>query len=276
MIVWSGVVVLATYGVLIETWRRMIVAWGERLPFGDAVQMWFIAVLPRYLPWSPVFQLGAWTALARRQRISAVATAGAGVINTAVNIATGFVIALVAGYPALNSLSHGYARLGIVVAVLGLIALFMLPTLLPTMLRVFRGVTGRDLSIAALPRSAVYISLVGNTIAWLLYGVAYRALVIGIIGQANGSLAEFIGVYASAYVIGYLAVALPAGVVVREAAQINALSMLHIATAGQAAVIAIVARLWITVLEVFPALIFLALYARRPPENATVRHGSKS
>jgi len=61
---------------------------------------------------------------------------------------------------------------------------------------------------------------------------------------------------------------------VREMVQMNALPMLGLATLGQATVIAISARLWITVLEVAPALVFLARGSRRKTQASTPRHGS--
>jgi hypothetical protein len=87
---------------------------------------------------------------------------------------------------------------------------------------------------------------------------------------------DYIAVYAAAYVIGYLFILLPAGAGIREGIQMNALPMLGLATLGQATVIAVSARLWITVLEVAPALFFLARGSRRNTPVSTPRHGSNS
>lgn len=272
----SCVIVLAAYAVLIETWRRIIVAWGSSLGFGDAARIWFVSNLVRYLPYNFVFQLGAVAELSRRQQISPVAAAGASVINVIVNIAAGFVIALIAGFRALDKLSGGYALLGLVIASLMLVGLLALPAFLPTLLQLVKRVTGRELVLGALPRSAIYVSLVGNVVAWVLYGVAYQALVVGVIGSARGTMLDYIAVYAAAYVLGYLAFALPAGAGVREGAQTSALPMLGLATFGQAAVVAIAARVWLTALELIPALLFLALGAGRNSSVSTSRHGSNS
>ncbi|MGH7618364.1 MAG: hypothetical protein ACREPM_14165, partial [Gemmatimonadaceae bacterium] len=274
LIVVATAVYLGGFAVLVETWRRIVRAWGSELTFLDAARIWFVSSLVRYLPWNFVFQLGAVAELSRRDQISPVAATGASVINVAVNIAMGFVIALVAGFRALDTLSHGNATLGIVVAVVLLGGLLALPSLLPVMLRLAQRVTGRQIAIGTLPRRAIYIALAGNMIAWVLYGVAYQALVAGVIGSAPGTTLDYIGVYAAAYVIGYLAFALPAGAVVRETVQMDALPMLGLATFGQAAVIAVSARLWVTVLEVTPALVFLARGSRRQSRVSTPRHGS--
>jgi hypothetical protein len=254
----SCAIIFATYAVLIETWRRILVGWGERLPFGDAAHIWFVSNLARYLPGvSQVFVLGALAELARRRRISPAAAAGAALINTAVNIASGFVIALLAGFTALDKLSNGHATLGVWVAVVLLVGLLLLPNILPRMLAVFQRVTGRQLALGALPRSAIYISLAGNLIAWAMYGLALQFFVRGVIGHDTGSLVDYIAVWAGAYVIGYLAFLLPAGLGAREFALVDGLTMLRLTTAGPAGVIAVAARLWLTVLEIVPALLFL-------------------
>lgn len=276
MIALASVIMLAGFAVLIETWRRIIIAWGSELRFIDAARIWFISSLVRYLPWNVVFQLGAVAELSRRDRISPIAATGASVINQIVNLAMGFVIALIAGFGALDTLSGGYAKLGVVVATAMLIGLLALPALLPLLLRIVHRVTGRQVAIGTLPHSAIYVSLVGNLLAWTLYGLAYRALVAGVIGSAPGGVMDYIAVYAAAYVIGYLFILLPAGAGIREGIQMNALPMLGLATLGQATVIAVSARLWITVLEVAPALIFLARGSRRNTPVSTPRHGSNS
>lgn len=254
----SCVIVLLAFVVLIDTWRRMVVAWGERLSFGDAAAIWFVSALVRYVPGNVVVQLGAFAELARRRHVAPATAAGAAVINTVVNLATGFVVALLAGWGAVDVLSHGHAGLGVLVAIVLLAGLLALPSLMPRVLALLRRATGRSLAIGALPRSAVYQSLIGNLIAWGLYGLAFQAFVHGVLGQSRGTPVDYIAVWASSYVIGYLALALPAGLGVREITQADALTMLGlVATVGQAAVVAITARLWMTLLEIVPALLYL-------------------
>jgi hypothetical protein len=269
MLVLSALVVFATYGELIETWRRMVMAWGDPFPFRDAAEIWFIQSLVRYLPWNFVFQLPAIAELSRRRRISPAAATAAAVINVVVNIASGFAIALAAGFGALDTLSNGHATIGLVIAVAAFIGLLALPALVVPLLTILKRLTGRDLALVALPRRTIYIAIAGNVIAWILYGVSYRLLVLGVIGQAKGSVADYIAVYAAAYVIGYLAFAMPAGAVVREGVQVDALPRLAMATASQAAVIAVASRLVLTILEILPGLFFLARGTRLRSHAAT-------
>jgi glycosyltransferase 2 family protein len=273
MIALSAAITLVAYALLIETWRRIVVAWGDRLGFADAARIWFVSNLVRYVPGGTAFQLMAMAELSRRRRISPAAAAGASVINVAVNIATGFIVALVAGYAAVDRLSHGHANLGVAVALLTLAGVLLLPVLLPHMLGFLERTTGRVLPIGRLPVRAVYISLAGNLAAWILYGLSYRALVAGVVGSASGSAGDYIAVYAAAYVLGYLVFAAPAGLGAREGAQIDALPALGLATLKQATLISAVARLMSMVLDIVPGLILLSRGTRPRSQEQTDQHG---
>jgi hypothetical protein len=267
-------VVLATYAVLIEAWRRIVLAWGEDLAFGDAALMWFVSNLVRYVPSGQVFQLAAMAELARRREVSPVVAAGASLINVAVNIATGFIVALAGGFAALDTLSGGHAAFGMSAASVLLLSLLALPNVLPLLLVIFQRATGRELALGALPRRAIYVSLVGNVLAWAMYGLAFELFVRGVLGRDIGAPADYIAVWAGAYVIGYLAFLLPAGAGVREIAMMDGLGLFHVANVGDAGVIAICARLWITALEIVPALIYMARGRRHQSQRMTPRDGS--
>lgn len=276
MIVLSAVVVLAAYAVNIETWRRIVRAWGERVSFLDGARIYFVANLVRYVPWNQVFQVAAYAELSRRRRVSPVAATGAAVINTIVNIATGFVIAIVVGFGARDTLLAGHAGFSLMLAALLIAGLLVLPFVLPHLVSVARRVTGRALVLGDLPHRAIYVSLAGNVVYWLLSGLAYQLLVAGVLGQASGSAADYIAVWAAAYVGGYLALALPAGVGVREGVQTTALPALGLATAQQAAVVAVCSRLLLTILEILPGLFFLAQGTRHRSHAPTPLDGSNS
>jgi glycosyltransferase 2 family protein len=258
MLLTSAALYLAAFVVLIETWRRIVIAWGDTISFSNASAIWLISSLARYLPYNFVFQIGAIAELSRRRRISPAAATGASLINVAVNVASGFIIALVAGYGVLDRMSYGHAKLGIAAAVVLLVGTLALPLLLPRMLGILRAITGRELVLGELPVRAIYLSLAGNLVAWVLYGLSYRALVAGVIGIAAGPVTTYIAVWAGAYVVGYLAFLIPAGAGVREFVQMGALPALGLATGPQAATIAVCMRVLSMILEIVPGLLFLS------------------
>ena len=256
-------VVLLTYALLIETWRRIVVDWESsrkppRFGFWTAARIWSVSNLGRYVP-GKVWQIGAMATLAERAGVSPVAAAGSSILNVIVNIATGFLVALIAGWRSFDALSRGYTTVGVVLLVVVLGGVLLLPTALPILLDVARRMTGKSLAMGTVPHRAVYVAIAGNVAAWLLYGAAFELFVRGITGEASGTYANYVTAWAWPYIFGYLAFFAPGGLVVREGALTLSLGVLGLAKPQTALVIAVTSRLWLTVTELLPGLTFLAL-----------------
>jgi glycosyltransferase 2 family protein len=87
----------------------------------------------------------------------------------------------------------------------------------------------------------------------------------------RGSLTSYIAVYALSYLVGYLVLLMPAGLGVREASMVTLLTIARLADPGQAALLAVTSRLWLTVLEIVPGALFLAFDGlRRRPSTMNV------
>ena len=61
----SAALVVLTYGLLVELWRRILAEWGAGMAFGDAVRIWCVSNLGKYVP-GKVWQIVAMGQLARR------------------------------------------------------------------------------------------------------------------------------------------------------------------------------------------------------------------
>ena len=266
----SGVEFLATYLVLIATWRAVVEQWGERIRLVAAARIWTISSLTRYLP-GKLWQIPMMASMAQRERLSPVAAAGAAVIGTVVNIAAGFVVALALGPALLESARPGSARIGALLLVLGVLGLALLPWIMPRLLALVSRVSGRRMELGVLPMRAIGIALGGNLVAWMMYGWAFRTFAIGVLGPVPGRLSDWVATWAISYVIGYIFLFMPAGIGMREGTMIGALSAAGLASPGQATVLAAASRLWLTILEIVPGLVFLAsgaLRRRQPPDGS--------
>src|SRR5438270_5610384 len=126
----SGVVVLGTYALLIEVWRRILAAWSARISFGDATRIWCVSNLGKYVP-GKVWQIAAMGKLAHDIQVPAAAAAGSAALNTVVNIGGGFAVGGVAGFRALDRMSRGHGTLGVAITVVIICGVLLLPTLLP-------------------------------------------------------------------------------------------------------------------------------------------------
>lgn len=260
----ASVIVLATYAFLVEIWRRVLAAWDVELEWGTAARIWLVSSLGKYIP-GGLWSVAALGVMAKNRGASPVAAAGSSVIINVLNLASGLALVLIFGarivpHPAL------FALVAIVVVAGFLVA----PSILPWLLATASRITGRNLDIGTVPRSTIWWSLGGTLVAWCTYGVAFHLFSIAMLGGSavHGSIVLFIAAYTAAYILGFVVPSV-AGLGVREAGIVEAMSHLGLASTSDAIVVALASRLWLTVLEVVPGLIALALgRAERPPREA--------
>lgn len=257
-VAFSALIVFVSYGVLIATWRSMVVAWGERLRVDDAMRIWFVSNLGRYIP-GKVWQIGAMGAMAQRVGVSPVAAAGSSVVIALINVLAGFAVVGVTGAGLVSTVLPTTAAL-LIGLVVGAVAVIALPWLLPPLTRFALRATGRqpDAGVVALPLRAVLIAALGCAVAWVLYGLAFRELSVAILGGASGDAATYVAVFTLSYLLGFIVLLAPGGLVVREVSMATLLVAAGISAGAEAAVLVIASRLWLTVLEIVPGLLFLA------------------
>lgn len=253
----TATVVLA-YALLIETWRRTVAAWGERLGWGDAARIWFISNLGRYVP-GKVWQIGAMGVLAQERGVSPLAATGSAVVVNLVSVIAGVGVVVATGGRVLARYAGEVATLAVVLVT----ALVVLPLGVTLALRLYRRLTGRELSLGALPPRALFVALVGTSAAWLLYGIAFRWFALGVGAAPSAGLAAYTAAYTFSYLLGYLVLLAPGGIGVREGALVASMTQLDLASVGEATVVAVTSRLWLTALEVAPGVLLVALGAVR-------------
>lgn len=252
----SCLVVLATYGVLIETWRVVLRGWRHEIPLIDAARIWTISNLGKYLP-GKVWSITALAVMSREYGVSAAEGATASVLVTLINTIVGFAVAIVAGAPLLK-LSPAVV---ILIAVMA-IAVLASPSALPQLGLAAGKMFKREIILRPLEHRVLLSAGALTCIAWLMYGVAFWLFTKGVLGAAPGALRDYVAVFAGSYLIGFVAIFSPAGVGFREGAMALALQRAGFA-AGPAYLLVVASRLWLTALEVIPPLIFLAFVRRR-------------
>lgn len=264
----SSAVVLTMYALLIDAWRRLAGAGGVVLRYGRAASIWLVSILGRFLP-GRVWQIGAMSALAQREGVSAPIAASAAMLNTLVNIAAAFVVVGISGARVIPRVVPGGERVALVFILLSASGLLLLPVLLPWAFRFLARRTGRETGIAIGPR-ALWLAIAANLVAWLLYGLAFHLFTHAVLRRSPGPWTTSVAVFTASYLAGYLAVFVPGGLGVREVTLAAALTGLHMTTRVEATVIAVASRLWLTVVEVLPgAMLLLRGAVTRPPQPKT-------
>lgn len=262
----SAGVVLLTYALLIETWRRVVRGWGSHLAYRDAARIWTISNLGRYVP-GKVWQLGTMAYMAQQKGVSPMVAAGSALVVTVINLVAGFVVAAVTGADLL-----GFSTVGIAFIALAAVAIVAAPAAIPALVRLAARLLKRDAShLPALPAATLWFAVAASCVAWVLYGIAFELLALGVLGSAAGATSLYVAVFTGSYVLGFVVLIAPAGVGVREVSMATALAQAGFSV-PDAAVLVIVSRLWLTVLELLPAIAFLALGAARATRSNVADH----
>lgn len=257
--------VLLAYGVLVQVWRGMLSAWGEagRLSVWQATRIWFVSNLGRYVP-GKIWQIATMGVMAQRRGVSPVAAAGSSLVVNLANIASGFVVVLATGATVFRSFANAGAGTGILAAVILAAGLLLLPQAFRWAAPAVSRLTRQRVVLPHLPATAVWLAAIGTAVAWILYGIAFRLFCTAIVPKPAGATSLYIASYVGSYLVGYLALFAPGGLVVREAMLVTALTRIGLLTAPEAWLVALASRLWLTLIEALPGILFLLVPGERP------------
>lgn len=254
----ASLVVLATYAMLVQSWRMLLGGWGGQLGYPAAVRIWTIANLGRYIP-GKVWSIGALGVLASREGVSGVAAAGAAILGTLLNIGAGFAVAVITGAGALDEWYPGLRIIALIGAISFMLGVAVLPAILPRVLDRFASWRGLPLAEQHLTAPTVWVATLANAASWVGYGLAFTLFARGVTPQISSNPVTFIAVFSASYLIGYLVLFAPGGLGFREVALSGLLVGMGAAGQGEAAILGVTSRVWLTVLEVVPGLVGLIL-----------------
>lgn len=230
--------VLLTYALQIESWRRVLAGWSQRLAFGRAAQIWWLANLGRYIP-GKIWSVAGLVVLTQRAGVPVWLAGASTVALQAVSIAT--CIAMIAS-------TVGVAVSPAALAVAGVVALAAVGVLtLDWPARVLSRWLGPKANLRPLPVRAVVLSALLAQLSWATYGAAFWFVARGTVPAEMFSFVQAAGIFALGYLLGFLAVFVPGGIGVREVVYVGLLT--PALGAGGAIGVAIASRLLLTILE---------------------------
>jgi uncharacterized membrane protein YbhN (UPF0104 family) len=261
----SVTVVFASYAILIEAWRRVVLSMGERLAFWPAVRIWFLASLGKYIP-GKVWAVAGAAVLAQRAGVEPTVAVEGALVLQVLALASGAAVVSVTAGEAFQAVGQGATPIAAVVILLSLFGVAAL-TSQPFLDRVGRLLPGSWPRLRAIPAGMVVAAFLANVLAWIGYGVALLLLTRGLLPGVVLSLPQAIGVFTCSYLAGFIALFAPGGLGPRE-------SVFLLLLAGDiglkpAAALALASRLLLTGTEVLPAVPLLL--RRGAPSPPTVR-----
>jgi len=253
-LVLGSLIVLGTLTVFVGAWITSLRWCAAQITALDAAKVWFTANLARFLP-GGVWQFASLAVMASRYGVSTAAATATVLLEQIVLLITG--LAVVAVFtPAVLHASWWQGAL-VVAIILGIVILALprpggrlgrwLERYVPSLKQVWSQLGAQHL----------LLFVVILIVPWLMYGTAFRLLAIGLLGSVAGSWGFYIAAFTGSYLAGVIAVFAPAGLFVREAALIGVLT--PVIGGGDAAILAVASRIWLTALEIVAGIIVLAL-----------------
>jgi hypothetical protein len=234
----SVAVVFLTYAIQIESWRRMLRGWDQRIPYTRAARAWTIANLGRYIP-GKVWSVAGLVVLAERAGVRRSAAAVSAFAMQAVVLGTGVVLVAGATPHAASPVLLGGAVLA-ALALIGVLAWRRTALWLGTL-------ADSTTPLPPLPVSAILVSSGLMLVSWATFGIAYWMLIRGLISTATVPIPAAMGMFALGYVMGIIAVFAPGGMVVRDLALVGFLTPL--VGSGGALAISLASRVQLTLTE---------------------------
>ena len=257
----SCVVLVLGYLMSASMWGRLVRdLGGPSLPFGTSVRVFMVANLGRYVP-GKVWQIAGLAFLAKREGVQASVATGAAILGQGIAILAATLVGMGALFGA-NELwrEAGWVDLmaGIGVS-LAIITAVVIPPLFRHVVTFWFRLTRTDppddglrSGNAGLRWLALYV------VNWGIYATAFWLLYLSF-GEWR-AFSQVGPAFAAAYVAGYIAIFAPAGAGIREGVLVVLLQPIMAREA--AVVLAVIARLWTTAVELIPAA-FLAVGSRR-------------
>jgi len=258
---------LGVFFVAARFWGLMVGELGGPDPGGGAsFRIVMVANLGRYLP-GKLWPLAGLAILSRREGIPASTGTTAGLLVQGFSLAGAAVVALPilllgvgqgvdpsAAESALGGLpapppGAGLAGLVAVGVLLLLVLLASVPAVTGSGLRLLFRLARRDPEEAPRPGASFGPRwLLLHTLLWVGYGLAFALFLHGL--GFDVPVGVSVPAFTAAYLLGYVALFAPAGIGIREGVLI---AFLQPSLGGAAAAVAVLARVWMTLVELIPA-----------------------
>lgn len=226
-------------------WAQLVREMHRNLPYWPAFRVFMISEVARYVP-GKIWQYVSRIYLAERYGTPPALTLTSALIELLLMMIASGAIAMANLSRLVPQFSQQYRPLFAAGLAISLILVH------PRLLKMWSRLLAKFLRQEWVPFDVRYSHLVmilmASLLTWVIAGLGFSLFVEALTPEAGGHTVQLVTIYSASWLVGLLAVVVPAGVGVRE----GAMTMLLAAIMPQptAAVIAIAARLWVTLLEV--------------------------
>lgn len=243
-------------GCAMLAWRALLADLGSPLPPLTAARIVFVSQLGKYLPGS-VWPYLAQVEMSRDHHVPRSRSAAVSVIAVVVNLVTSLLIAAITMPWASPGATRRFWPVFLAAPIL---LLCLYPPVLNRGLRLLLRLVRRQQLDQEVSLAGVGRAMLWATLGAIALGAQVWLIATDVAGVGVHSLPAVTGAYSFAWAVGFLVVLAPAGLGVREAALVAALSPLMSASAGLA--VALVARMLMTAADVATAGVGLLVRKR--------------
>ena len=253
--------------VYVVGWKRFLADCGVRAGMLPLTRFHLVSQLGRYLPGAKAWQMGIIGAMAAENDLPAALLAGTSFVQGVVGTLVGVMLLFATG-----SEAFGIPRLWLVLPVAGVVGLILLPRLLHLVPKIRETVVKRVHSLDKVDAGTMWTLVWSTTASWIAWGLALYTLAWSLLGTPGASIVDYTAAWIGPFLAGILFFFVPGGLGVRDGAMQRMLDHAGVAPAN-VAILVVIVRIWITFLDVVPALVVLALRNRRaapavtPPES---------
>ncbi len=248
---------------LVQVWRWILRHTGSNIPYFGLFKVWFFANLGRYLP-GKIWQFLGMVYMLEKRGVPSKNTFPTVALAQTCSVMSGLLVAFVflgvklysrflSGNPGLTAI--------MVVFVLVMMALVCYPKLLQKAVNLGLRILKREkISLDITSRDVIFY-LLCYSVSWLLFGLAFLVFIKAMAQASFVMYPGLTGAFAFSVNVGFLALFVPGGMGVREGLLVLLLSSLFPAffPVPVATLIALLARLWVTLAELLCFLIAVPL-----------------
>lgn len=235
-VTWLGVV------WLMHLWRVVIVILsGKTLAFWTAYRIAALANLGKYIP-GKVWSVMGLIYLLREEGHSTPTAIAATVLHQAYTLVSGILfVSVILGVEV-----WGKLPVAILVGAIAIALVILYPPIFGRVLNFMLRLVRREQVTVQIPFAKALALFCGYAVAWVIYGAGFWLMSKGL-GIPAGPFWPVVASYGGAYLVGFLALFAPGGLGVREG--MLAIMLGPHLPAGLPATVAVLSRLWMTIIE---------------------------
>jgi uncharacterized membrane protein YbhN (UPF0104 family) len=267
-VAFSVLCALTGHAVYVAGWRRLLADSGIRASFWSLARLFLVSNLGRYLPGGKAWQMAIVAMMAAEQQRPSATLAASSLFQGVVGVGVGAIVLFAAG-----GTTIGLPPAWLVLPVVAVVGLLAAPRVLRSVPRLHVAIRQHVPGIDAVSAATMWMLIWTSAASWIVWGIALLGLARAPHLGLDASIATYVAAWTGSFLAGLIALVSPAGLGARETVMQAVLTRTGTSPAD-VLVLVVVARAWVTALDIAPAAIILLVRrrSRDRPDAPSPRH----